>query len=92
MSWQTPIAPTAPNEPCPHCGTIKRLASLVCRPCFREVPWELWRDYVSAEHVAIYHGKKDSKPWLNLAEATERVKTATAAIFAHLKQFSSAIP
>ena len=92
MSWQTPITPTEPHDECQHCGTIKRQTSLVCRPCLRELPWGLWRDYVSAEHVAIYHGKKDARPWLSLAEATERVKAATKAIFAHLKQHSSAIP
>ena len=92
MIWQTPITPPDANEECPHCGTIKRLASLVCRPCLREIPWDLWRDFVSAEHVAIYHGKKDARPWLSLSEATERLKNATKAIFAHLQQHSSAIP
>ena len=59
-----------------------------CKACRREIPWELMRDLRCAEHVAIYHAKKDARPWLILAEATERVKAATRAIFNHLKQHS----
>lgn len=85
------IAPTEPHDESQHCGTIKRLDALVCKACRREIPWELMRDLRCAEHVAIYHAKKDARPWLILAEATERVKASTRAIFNHLKQHSSAL-
>lgn len=80
------------HSDCPHCGMIMPAGFLTCRACMRETPWELKRDLKTAEgieHVHV-HGNTLS-PYRSLEACAAAVKAAKAAIFAHLKQFSSAI-
>ena len=74
--------PQAPDA-CPHCGTVKPASFLVCMPCWRDVPWELWRDYKGASNLHHHHSKRPDVVTLLI--------NARAAVFAHLKQFGSAI-
>lgn len=81
-----------PHDECPHCGIFKPLHFFLCRAYFRDLPWLLFRDLKSAEHVAIYHARKDARRWLSAAEANARFEAAKAAALSHLKQFSTATP
>lgn len=91
MSWQVTEAP-APHDECPHCGTIKRVTSLVCRPCFREIPWPLWRDLKTAEGIEHVHVNENTlSPYRTIEACAAAVQAATRAIFQHLKLHSSAI-
>lgn len=92
MSWRTPIKAAEPHDVCPHCGTIKRQTSIVCHPCFKEVPWELWRDLMTATGIEHLHATHNTlSPFRSLEACAAAVKAATQAILHHLKLHSSAV-
>lgn len=66
---------------CPHCQAPKPTHFLVCRVCWKEVPFLLWAAFKTA--VGLHHH----------AHITDsRLAAAKAKVLSHLKQFSSAIP
>lgn len=75
---------TVPHDECPHCGLIKPLSWLVCRPCWKDIPWKLYVEHKTACHLC--HHKENRNP-----ERLERSRLADAAILSHLKQFSTAL-
>jgi len=92
MNWQTPVTKAPAHDACPHCGTIKPEGFTVCRPCWREVPWELKRDLWTAQGIAHLHEHKNTlSPFLSPAACAERVQAALAAVFGHLRLHSSAL-
>lgn len=77
------------HSDCPHCGIA---GFLTCRACMRDTPWELKRDLKTAEGIEHVHINGNTlSPYRSLAACAAAVEAAKAAIFAHLKQFSSAI-
>ena len=65
---------------CPVCQADKPAHFFVCRPCWREAPFDLRAKYHGAVGLH-HHGKVDAA----------YVQRAGAAILSHLKQFSSAL-
>lgn len=84
MSYQGVNIITEPSRDCPVCGLIMPAHFLVCRPCWREVPFALFVEHKTALHNC--HHREHQTP-----ERLERSRLADLAVIAHLKQHSTAV-
>lgn len=73
-----------PHDECPVCGLIKPASFLVCRICFREIPFGLFVEQKTAEHNCWH--KQHRTP-----ASVERSRLADAAVISYLKQHGSAL-
>lgn len=85
------LAAIGDDKLCPSCGDTIPNHFLVCRACFREVPFHLKARWWGA--CGLAHARRaNGYPPAEIARFDAAEAEARRAILAHLKQHSSAIP